>query len=129
VVLEHLEVESTAYNGAAWDIGGGAPDPVVGIRVGSDEASEQRTAGADDVFTVDYDGGATATNQRADDIQTYLGFLVYDEDVTDYEFIGWCSYQDIDDAVFNEDTQTLVCPVDETTRNSGFTLTWHLERY
>ena len=129
IVLETLTVESTHHSGAAWDVMGGAPDPLVGIRVGSDTAAEQRTGAASDTFSVTYDGSPTVMNQRADDIQTYVGFLVYDEDLTDYEFIGWCSTRNIEEAAFAEVTQTQRCGSDPSTNNSGFTLTWHLERY
>lgn len=128
VVLEHLEVSTTATTGAAWDVGGGAPDPVVRIVVGSETAAPFSSGSASDVFAVDYVGGPTATDQRADALQGYLGFFVFDEDLTDYEFIGGCTVT-LAPAVFSGSPVTTECPRDVSSMQSGYSLSWHLERF
>lgn len=127
-MLDSLTVSSTNYAGAAWDIGGGAPDPVVDIRVASDTATPTRVNGPDDVFSITYVSSNAATNIRASDLQAELRFDALDEDVTDYEFIGACRFT-VGDATFTGSQQTVACPVDASTMNSGFTLRFHLEQF
>lgn len=129
VVLEYVEVSSTYYTGEAWDALGGAPDPFVEVYVGSETATPARSGSSTDVFSVTYDGAPTATNARADALQSYLGFEVMDEDVSSNDRVGGCRYTGLVDAVFSGGTQTLDCPRDAATMNSGFTLYWHLERF
>ena len=129
VVLETLRVPTTDYARSAWDPFGGAPDPFVEIRVGSDTATPARSGSGTDTFTVNFSGGATATNVRADTLRTLLRFDVLDYDSTSAnDFIGACRAT-VDERVFVGTTQTRMCPVDAATRNSGFTLTWHLTRF
>jgi len=130
VVLDSLSVSSTNHAGVAWDFGGGAPDPEVEVRVVSDAATPVRINGPDDVFSIFYPSSARATNLRASDLSALLRFDVVDADVTDYEFIGACRVAslEVSDAL-SAPQQTLSCPIDASTRNSGFTLVWHLERF
>ena len=128
IVLESLTVSSTAFAGSAWDALGGAPDPVVDVRVGSETSPARRQNGPDNVFAITYDGSAIMSDVRASDLQAFLLFEVYDEDVTDYEFIGACIVG-VPDAAFAGATQTVDCPVEPSTRNSGFVLRWHLEQF
>jgi hypothetical protein len=80
------------------------------------------------VFDITYPGTPVMTNVRASDIQTLLRFDVTDEDVSDYEFIGACRFT-ATQATFTGSEQTVTCPVDASTMNSGFTLTFHLEAF
>lgn len=127
-MLDSTSVETTNYAGAAWDAFGGAADIVVRIYIASETASPIMVDGPDDVHTINYSGAPSATNVRASDLITYLDFRVYDEDVSDYEFIGWCSTT-VSAAAFTGTTQTVSCPVDAGTGNSGYTIRWHLEPF
>ncbi len=128
VVLESLTVPMDDYTGATWDPLGGLPDPFVEIRVGSDTTPS--TSGvANDTLTTTYDGGPTATNVRADALRAVLDFEVWDQDTSSNNLIGRCQYTDLPEGPFSGGSQTLTCPVDASTMNSGFTLNWHLERF
>jgi hypothetical protein len=128
VVLQSLSVSTTTYSGSAWDAFGGAPDPRVYIRVGSDTARPTLIDGPDDVFSITYSTAtARARDQRAQDIQRYLDFEVEDEDFSSHDFIGRCVYRGLGEDVFFGEPQVLRCGVDAATMNSGFTLVWYLE--
>lgn len=127
-MLDDLRVPATNYAGAAWDALGGAPDPIVDIVVGSASAVGVRQNGPDDVFTINYSGTPTVTNARASDIRAYLAFDVTDEDITDYELISACLVG-MTDAAFSGLTQTVACPLNAASLQSGYTLHWHLEPF
>lgn len=135
VVLENVSVSSTRYDGAAWDTIGGSPDLMVALSIGSASATPVVSGIANDTYAATFDGGATATNVREDALATYLGFGVYDDDSpAGPEAIGYCVYDAASGTglvgpEFAGATQTLNCPVDAGTGNSGYTLTWHLERF
>jgi hypothetical protein len=130
VVLDSLEVASTEFTGLAWDPLGGAPDPIVQVRVVSDTAIPVVENGPDDVFSITYTAAPRTTNVRASDLLTLLRFDVFDEDSDANDFIGACRVSaSTVTAAFSESSQFLNCPPDESTRNSGFTLGWHLERF
>jgi hypothetical protein len=130
VVLEMLEVPTTDYTGAAWDAFGGAPDPFVEVRVGSDTATPSESGSATDTFTVAYDGSPTASDVRADALQTYLSFNVYDYDPTSAnDWIGGGRYTGLEESVFTGGTQMLEFGPNPMNMSSGFTLYWHLERF
>lgn len=118
----------TYYTGEAWDGLGGAPDPIIRVYVVSDTTTPSVQNGPDDVFTSTYDGTPVMTNVRASDMLTLLEFAVYDEDVTDSDFVGACLGL-VDDFAFSGSSQTVECPVDAASMNSGFTLRWHVERF
>lgn len=129
VVLETLTVAATRYDGVGWDTVGGNPDPYVAIFVGSDMATPMVTSTADDTYAVAYDGTPTVSGERADRLETYLGFLVMDSDSPlDDEAIGGCSWN-FTGPEYTGALQTLTCPLDAASGNSGFTLTWRLERF
>lgn len=135
VVLETLTVPSTRYDGAAWDTIGGSPDPYVSVIVGSSSATPVSSATANDVYSVAFTGGATVSGAREDALATFLGFAVFDDDSpAGPDAIGYCTF-DVSRGTglvgpeFGGTTQTLTCPLDTPTMNSGFTLTWHLERF
>ena len=129
VVLEQLMVNPQTTAGDAWDALGGAPDPFIEIRVGSDTATPSRSGSGSDTFTVNFGSGATASNVRADAIKAYIDFTAWDEDATSNDVIGRCYYRDLADAAFGGATQTLNCNRDVASGQAGFTLTWHLERF
>jgi len=129
VVLERLTVNTQNTSGDAWDALGGAPDPFIEVRVGSESASPSRSGAGSDTFTVDFSGGATASNVRADAIKTHIDFTAWDEDATAHDVIGRCFYSGLSDAAFGGTTQTLNCERDVGNGQAGFTLTWHLERF
>lgn len=128
VVLETLTVANTRYDGVAWDTIGGTPDPFVSVYVGSETATPSQSAVADDAYSVRYDGGATVSGARSDALMAYLGFRVTDADTGVTEDIGYCDVFVVE-STFTGTTQTLNCPIDPGTGNSGFVLTWHLERF
>lgn len=133
VVVDRVEVSSTYYTGEAWDAFGGAPDPFVQVRVGSETAMPRRTAAGGDVFAVSFDGSPLLTDQRADALQTYLRFDVFDEDTAAHDFVGACYYAPgvapLPAAAFAGILQVVDCPRDATSMNSGFTVEWHLEPF
>ena len=135
VVLESLTVPATRYDGAGWDTIGGNPDPLVALIIGSSTATPVNSGSGSDTYSVTFPGGPTATDVRADALQAFLGFNVRDDDSpAASESIGYCTYDPtrgspLPAAVFTETTQTVDCGLDAPTMNSGFTLTWHLERF
>lgn len=129
VVLETLTVATTRYDGVGWDTIGGNPDPFVGVVVGSQLATPINSGTADDSYSVSFTGGATATGVRADQLETFLGFLVMDDDSpAASEAIGYCSWT-FSGPEYTGATQTVNCGLDASTMNSGYVLTWHLERF
>jgi hypothetical protein len=121
-------VSTTRYDGAQWDTFGIYPDPFVQVVVGSSSATPIATSGSGtDTYTVTFDGGPTATDVRASELQSFVGFIVWDDDEPADEAIGYCGSPAPDGAFVAP--QTTNCPVDAATMNSGFTLTWHLERF
>jgi hypothetical protein len=128
-VLESLTVATTNTLGEAWDALGGAPDPYVEIRVASESAPPFISGTGSDAFEVTFTGGPTATDLRADALLTHLDFTVMDSDATSNDFMGRCVYAPLPPTTFDGTTQTLDCGFDAATMNSGFTLTWHLERF
>lgn len=135
VVLESLTVPATRYDGAGWDTIGGNPDPLVALVIGSSTATPVNSGSASDSYSVTFTGGPTAMDVRADALQAYLGFNVRDDDSpAASESIGYCVFDPasgspLPAAAFTEATQTLNCGIDAPTMNSGFMLTWHLERF
>ena len=81
-----------------------------------------------DIFTVSFTADPVATNVRADALQAYLAFYVYDEDVTSHDAIGAC-VTNVTEAAFAGTLQTMNCPRNPSRMQSGFTLTWRLVRY
>lgn len=128
MVLGTLTVESTRYDGQAWDAFGGAPDPFVGVIIGSATATPFYSGAGSDTFTVMFTGGATATNVRADALQAYLGLDVWDEDVSSHDWVGGC-YTTVTQAAFTGAMQTMTCARVPSEMQSGFTLTWRLARF
>lgn len=128
VVLHTLTVDTTNYAGAAWDVGGGAADPVVRVRVGSESDPGVLQNGPDNVHMITYTGAPTVTNVRASDLLAFLSFEVSDEDLTDYEFINHCRAT-VTDATFMGATQTSTCAANASEGRSGFTLTYSLEPF
>lgn len=124
--LGQLTVNTTTLAGDAWDTLGGAPDPFVEIRVGSETATPAVTGVGSDVFSVSFTGGPTVSDARADAIAAYLAFFVYDEDLTSNDRIGACTAA-VSPDTFMGASQTLNCPRDPSFSNAGFSLTWHLE--
>jgi hypothetical protein len=127
-VLETLTVPPRPIGGGDWDAFGGAPDPFVEVRVGSLSSASVRSSVGDNTYTVNFVGGPTVTNVRADSLYTLLRFDVFDLDTSFHDFVGACSYTMLEEA-FTGGSQTLSCPVNAATDNSGFTLRWHLERF
>jgi hypothetical protein len=72
---------------------------------------------------------------RADQLVAFLGFQALDDDSpAGSENVGYCVFDasagsPLPAAVFTETTQSLNCGVDAATMNSGFMLSWHLERF
>jgi len=85
--------------------------------------------GPDDAFMASFTRRAAAMNVRADTLTTYLDVSILDEDVTDYDFIGACIVTTQVPLAFSGSVVTTTCPVSAATRNSGFTVRWHLERF
>ncbi len=128
VVLETLTVSTTTYAGDAWDALGGAPDPFVSVVIGSESAAPLSSGAGSDTFTVSFGAETVASNVRADALETYLAFYAYDQDVSANDVVGACTYT-VTEAAFAGGTQTVNCPRDASTMQSGFMLTWHLERF
>lgn len=129
IVLETLTVATTRYDGVGWDTIGGNPDPFVGIVVGSASATPILSGTANDTYSVSFTGGPTVTGARADDLGTFLGFAVFDDDSpAAEEGIGYCLVT-LTGPEFGGATQTIDCGLDAATMNSGYVLTWHLERF
>lgn len=128
VVLGTLTVEPTRYDGEAWDAFGGAPDPFVGVVIGSDTATPLYSGAGSDTFTVSFTADPVATNVRADALQAYLAFDVFDEDVSAHDVVGAC-VTNVTEAAFAGTLQTMNCPRNPSRMQSGFTLTWRLVRY
>ena len=133
VVLETLTVATTRYDGAAWDTIGGSPDPYVEIVATSATTPSIGTSGSGtDTYSVAFTPpGPTASDVRASDMLAFLGFAVFDDDSppspTD-DGIGFCGGPE-GSASFTGVTQTVDCGADAGTMNSGYTLTYHLERF
>lgn len=115
------------HSGAAWDAFGGAPDPIVNVYVGSETNRVAVFNGPDDTFRITFTN-ARVGGLRASDLLSYLSFAVFDEDVSDYEFIGRCFSRPLDSSVWAGGTQIFNCPREPATGQSGFTLRWRLER-
>lgn len=128
MVLGTLTVQSTTYDGEAWDAFGGAPDPFVGVVIGSESAPPLYSGAGSDTFTVTFGAGAIASGVRADALQAYLAFFAYDEDVSSNDFIGGC-YTTVTEATFTGAMQTMTCARVPSEMQSGFTLTWRLARF
>lgn len=128
VVLGMLTVPTRRYDGEAWDPFGGAPDPFVGVVIGSDTATPLYSGAGSDTFTVSFTADPVATNVRADALQAYLAFDVYDEDVSAHDVVGAC-VTNVTEAAFAGTLQTMNCPRNPSLMQSGFTLTWRLVRY
>lgn len=129
VLLDTLTVPQRHHGGETWDAFGGAPDPTVQVRVGSESATPSAYAfGGDDVFFVGYAGRVVVENVRASDLSAHLSFWVYDEDTTNWERVGACRAE-VTEATFMGGEQTVNCAVDPSTDQSGFTLTWHLDQF
>ena len=131
VVLESVTVATTRYDGAQWDLVGITPDPYVEVIVGNSASAPVGTTGSGvDAYTVTFDGGATATDLRASEIMSFIGFRVSDDDsppsATD-DFVGYCGGPPAAEVFASP--QTFECRVDPSAMNSGFTLLWHLERF
>lgn len=122
-------VSTQNTSGGAWDALGGAPDPFIEVRIGSEFATPYLSGAGSDTFTVNFTGGATATGERADAIWSVLDFTAWDEDATTDDAIGRCFYSGLSDAVFSGRTETLICDRNVSSGQAGFTLTWHLERF
>ena len=100
------------------------------VRVVSDTATPVIENGPDDVFSITYTSAPRTTNVRASDLLTLLRFDVFDEDSDANDFVGACRISaSTVTAAFSESPQFLNCPIEASTRNSGFTLGWHLERF
>lgn len=125
VTLETLSVSTTKYDGSAWDAFGGAPDPFVNVIVGARTMPPVMSGTATDTFAVTYDGSPTVMLVGADALEAYLEFDVWDSDVSSNDEIGACTFP-VTVATFSGATQTLTCPIDAATMNSGYTLTFHL---
>lgn len=115
------------HSGAAWDAFGGAPDPIVEVYVGSETNRVAVFNGPDDTFRITFTN-ARVGGLRASDLRNLLLFMVYDEDVSDYEYIGGCFYRGLDDTVWAGEPQVLICGRESASNNSGFVLRWRLER-
>lgn len=130
VVLDTIRLDTTDYTGAAWDSFGGAPDPLVYVRVGSATAPQGSVDGPDDVFIITYTTANRIGFLRADALLTYLRFEIYDEDVASND--GVCTYtysaasSPLQSSAFTGTTQTSTCTRDPARMISGMTLTWHL---
>lgn len=136
IVLESLTVPPTRYDGAAWDTIGGSPDPIVSAIVGSATATPVSTPAASDLYSVTYSPTPPlVSNVRADAIVTFVGFSIDDDDSPAApDHIGYCTFDTsagtgLTAAAFTGASQTLTCPLDAPTMNSGFTLHWHLEPF
>lgn len=124
VDLIHLHVPSADYAGATFDTFGGLPDPLVCVTAGSASATADCTAEMDNVLDVDYAARGT-TGGTAAQLRAYLKFQVDDYDAgSTNDFIGACTVT-ITEASFSG-VQTVNCPADAATTNSGFTLTYQL---
>lgn len=120
-----LTVQTLDAAGESWDVFGGAPDPFVQVSAGSNVA---RTATRSDVFTATYNQ-TVLSNLRADALAPMLRFDVFDEDVSENDFVGACVYTSLPDTVFGGPVQTLDCGRDVAIGNAGFTLRWQIVRH
>jgi len=119
---------NTSYTGDAWDFPGGFPDAVVTVFSPNGTTRVGAVTGPENVFEATFTTPRRAAmGVRADALLTYVGFLMQDSDLTDYEFVGSCvatSYA----FAFAGTIVTTTCPRNPMTGNSGFSVRWHLER-
>ena len=127
-MVDYVEVPSTNYAGVAWDAFGGAPDPTVNLYAGTSDAVDGTLNLPDDVFAGS-PRTVIASNLRASDILAYLAFGVFDEDVSDFEFIGACYVSGVGSSTFSGGAVSVDCPPDAGREASGFALDFHLEPY
>lgn len=128
VVVVDVTVPTTTTTGEAWDGFGGAPDPRVEVRVGSDTAAPGQTTYASDVFSATYNE-TVLSNQRADALQSLLRFDVIDVDTSAHDWVGACAYEGLPESVFGGGAQTLNCPANASTMNAGFELGFRVVRH
>lgn len=126
--VDRITVQSTYYTGVAWDLGGGLPEPYVGVAVGtSGPYSYTPEPTGTDTLTAPYSGPAVLTNLRADSL-LLLAFEAWDDDGVGDDDVGACS-RPVPSAAFTEAVQTTTCPRDPAASQSGFSVEWHLERF
>lgn len=128
VAVERVALPERNYAGDAWDFPGGLPEPIVKIYVV--ESGGERQIGS-------FNGGAdrlTATfvNAHTSAVSANLllaGFVarVFDEDSLANDSVGACRFVP-GVADFSGGSVVVSCPFDAATQNSGFTLTYRLER-
>ena len=128
VVVVDVTVPTTDVEGVAWDAFGGAPDPFVEVRAGSESAPSVRTSHFMDIFSATFNE-VTAANVRADTVKTLLRFDVWDLDTSLHDWIGACQYANLPDEAFDGAAETLTCPANAATGNSGFTLHFRIQRH
>jgi hypothetical protein len=127
VIVQSVEVNATDAAGEAWDAFGGAPDPFVEVYAGNRDNYVGGTSAGSDVFSFTYDQ-RVATDLRADALQAYLAFAVWDQDTADHDRVGACKYEPLGEGPFDEATVTLECARVPADGQAGFTLRWRLER-
>lgn len=126
IVVISATLPTIEYTGEAWDGLGGAPDPFVVAQVGSDTATPTRTSTVNDVFTATYNE-VIATGVRADALQAFLAFYVYDEDATANDLVGACRWE-IRETDFDGGEIAMTCEPNPAAMMSGFSLRFWLRR-
>lgn len=87
--MEGTITEKTS-GGEDWDYPGGLPDPFVTIYVGSSSSAVgATTANANTLSPV---WNEYVPDLRADELGAYLGFEVWDEDLSSNDVIGTCAF-------------------------------------
>jgi hypothetical protein len=93
--------------GSSWDGDGSAPDPYVGVTVGSSGATEAFSSAKQDTYYPSWNqyvvSGATAA-----DIQAYFRVRVFDEDISAHDLAGTCEWLISEE--FFDYPLTLSCP-------------------
>lgn len=125
VYLVRLQLPATMYSGAAWDP---LPFPSVTATVGSAAAYPATFYGTRTTLDYDFTPPYGITGDQAGALRAYLDFAVHDwhgGSPPPATLIGDCTVS-LGDGAFSGATQTLVCPTDAATMQSGFTLTYRL---
>jgi hypothetical protein len=109
--------------GDGWDGDGSAPDPFVGVVVGSEEQPMVYSAIADDTYLPTWDPGVPVSSDvQAGALKSYFSVTLYDEDLQLHDPIGTCAFT-IADADFGQVFER-TCPPTDT--RAGFTVSFYL---
>jgi hypothetical protein len=126
VVVDSVTLTPNNRTGGAWDITSG-PDPLILVRVISETGPVTRIEGPDNTLTIEYTTGNRAGPHRADTLETFLRFEVFDADLDGDDRVCFVTYADGAGFTLTSSVVTARCTASATTGDSDMTMTWHLE--